>query len=144
MWTKEQIEVLTYLSEMLSVFLLKKRQQERTQQIAEDFRTILDNQNAWIYIIDPETCKLKYLNAKTRREAPNAKVGMPCYKALMGQNQRCPGCPCVNILQTKTGSARMYSEVFGHNMLAEATLVKWEGTQSCMLTCRKLDGCTES
>ena len=143
MWTKEQIEVLTYLSEMLSVFLMKKRQQEKTQQIAEDFRSILDNQNAWIYIIDPDTCELKYLNEKTRELAPDAKAGMRCYKALMGKNQRCPGCPCANILETKTDSARMYNEVFDLNVLAEATLVKWNGTQSCMLTCRKLTGCTE-
>ena len=42
MWTKEQIAALTYLSEMLSVFLLKKRQQEKVlqQYILLDFQLI--------------------------------------------------------------------------------------------------------
>lgn len=143
MWTKEQIDALTYLAEMLAVFLLKKREQEKALQQAEEFSSILDNQNAWIYIIDPETCELKYLNAKTRELAPDAKPGMRCYKALMGQNQRCAGCPCANILTTKTDSAELYNRVFDLHVLAEATLVRWGGNESCLLTCRKLKSRTE-
>ena len=141
MWTKEQIDMLTYLSEMLSVFLLKKREQERALQQAEEFRSILDNQNAWIYIIDPETCELKYVNAKTRELAPDVKPGMLCYKALMGQETRCANCPGADILRKKTASEKLYNEHFGLNVLAEATLIRWNGAQSCLLTCRE---CTEN
>ena len=142
-WTKEQIDALTYLSEMLSVFLLKKRQQEKALQQAEEISSILDNQNAWIYIIDPETCQLKYLNAKTRELAPDVKPGMCCYSALMGMPSRCPGCPSANIFQTRTDSAQMYNQVFDLHILSEATLVQWDGTQSCLLTCREIKNCTE-
>jgi len=143
MWTKEQIQALVYLSEMLSVFLLKKQEQRRALQQAEDLGSILDNQNAWIYIIDPETCQLKYLNAKTRELAPEAKPGMCCYKALMGCDRRCDGCPSLNIMQNKTDSAQLYNQKFDLNVLAEATLVQWGGVQSCLLTCRKLKNLTE-
>lgn len=139
MWTKEQIQALVYLSEMLSVFLLKKREQERVLQQAEDLSSILDNQNAFIYIIDPETCELKYLNAKTRELAPDAKLGMRCYKALMGCDSRCEGCPSRNILQAKTDSAYMYNSKYDIHTLAETTLVQWRGTQSCLVTCRVLN-----
>ena len=143
MWTKEQIDALTYLAEMLSVFLLKKRQQEKALQQAEEFSSILDNQNAWIYIIDPESCELKYLNAKTRLLAPEAQPGMRCYEALMGKTGRCEGCPSANILERKTDSAEFHNEKFDLNVLAEATLVRWDGTSSCMLTCRECRGCTQ-
>ncbi len=138
MWTQEQIEVLTYFSEMLSVFLQKTRAQEKINQRTCDLGSILDNQNAWIYIIDPETCELKYLNAKTRELAPDVKEGMCCYKELMGLEERCPGCPAQNIRQQKTCSSKIFNEHFNLQVLAEATLIQWEGQESCLLTCREL------
>ena len=144
MWTKEQIDALTYLAEMLSVFLMKKRQQEKALQQAEEISSILDNQNAWIYLIDPDTCQLKYLNAKTRELAPDAKVGMCCYEVIMGRNQRCEGCPSANILQKRTDNAVMHSEKFDLQMQADATLVQWNGAQACLLTCRRVNRDTEN
>ncbi|MBQ3193248.1 MAG: diguanylate cyclase [Oscillospiraceae bacterium] len=138
LWTKEQINTLTYFSEMLSVFLLKQRRQEDAMNHAQELSTILDNQNAWIYIIDPDTCRLKYLNAKTRQLAPDVCSGMTCYQALMGKEERCPGCPALDIRSKISSSARMYNEQFGIRSMAEATLIRWRGEESCLLTCREL------
>ena len=139
-WTKEQIQTLTYFSEMLSMFLLKQRKQEKVLNYAQELQTILDNQNAWIYIIDPENCRLKYLNAKTRELAPDVEPGMFCYKALKGLNERCPGCPSLGIRQKKNATARIHNDQFDLHVLAEATLIQWGGEESCLLTCRELDG----
>jgi len=137
-WTKEQIQVLTYFSEMISVFLLKKQEQERSAQRASELASILDNQNAWIYIIDPDSCELKYVNAKTRLLAPNVQTGMRCYESLMGCPQRCENCPALDIRDHKTCSTVMHNEQFNLDVLAEATLIQWEGQESCLLTCREL------
>ena len=138
-WTKDQIQVLTYLSEMLSVFLLKKQAQDRTAQRASELSSILDNQNAWIYIIDPDTCELKYLNAKTRALAPGVEPGMLCHKALLGCPQRCDNCPSLNIQNRRNASAILHNQKFDLDILAEATLIQWDGRESCLLTCRELD-----
>jgi len=137
MWTKEQIDALTFLSEMLSVFLMKKRQQERALQQAEEISTILDSQNAWICIVDPETWELKYLNAKLRDAVPGAKQGMCCYKALKGRDTPCEGCPCLKILETKTDSKVLYNERDDVFTNTDAALVQWGGKQACMMTSRK-------
>lgn len=137
MWAKEQIDALTFLAETLSVFLLKKRQQERAVQQAEEIRMILDSQNAWIYITDPETWELQYLNAKLRSAVPEAKLGECCYKTLRGRETPCEGCPCLKILEKKTDSTRIYDE---HNDVTadmDAALVRWNGRQACMMTSRK-------
>ena len=136
-WTKEQIQVLTNFSEMLSVFLMKKQAQARTVQYANDLSSILDNQNAWIYIIDPDTCQLKYVNAKAMALAPDAKVGMTCHKAFFDSDCRCENCPSLNILQDKTASAFFRNNRFHLDALAEATLIQWNGELSCLLTCRE-------
>lgn len=137
-WTKEQIHTLTYFSEMLSIFLLKQRQQKKALVRADDLNSILDNQNAWIYIIDPADCRIKYLNAKTKQLAPDAEPGMCCYKALMGLEEQCPDCPSRNIHLAKNASALMYNEKFRLKVLAEATAIQWNGERSCLLTCRRL------
>ena len=135
-WTKEQIQVLTYFSEMLSVFLLKKQAQEKIAQRATELASILDNQNAWLYIIDPDTCQLKYLNKKTRELAPGVQPGDLCYKALMGLDSRCPGCPARNIRSHKNRSITMENKKFNLTVQADATLITWEGEESCLLNCR--------
>lgn len=137
-WTKEQIGVLTYFSEMLAVFLLKKQAQEKTAQRAVELSSILDNQNAWIYIIDPDSCELKYLNTKTKELAPGVAPGMCCYEALLGRNQRCENCPSRNIRETRTGSTILHNDKFSLDVLAEATLIQWDGQESCLLTCREI------
>ena len=137
-WTKEQIQTLTYFAEMLSMYLLKQRKQEKVIHYAAELQSILDNQNAWIYIIDPDNCRLKYLNAKTRELAPEVEPGMLCYKALKGLDERCPGCPSLGIRQKKNAMAKIHNSHFNLNVLAEATLIQWGGTESCLLTCREL------
>ena len=137
-WTKEQIQVLTNFSEMLSVFLMKKQAQARTVQYANDLCSILDNQNAWIYIIDPETCQLKYINAKAKALAPDTTIGMTCHKAFFHSNCRCENCPAQNILQNKTACSIMCNGCFNLDVQAEATLIQWDGKLSCLLTCREV------
>ena len=137
-WTKEQIRTLTFFAEMLSVFLLKHRKQEKSLRDAAQLQSILDNQNAWIYIIDPDTCELKYVNIKTRELAPDVTPGMHCYKALMGLSSRCPGCPALNIRQKKNDRKKMHNERFALDVLADATLIQWDGEDSCLLTCREI------
>lgn len=138
LWTKEQIQELTYFSEMLATFLLKRRQQEKAIARADALHTILDNQNACIYIIDPDTCCLKYLNAKTKELAPAVKPGMTCYGGLMGLKERCEGCPSRNIRRDKNSHAVIYNPLFDLHALAEATLIQWENEESCLMTCRQL------
>ena len=138
-WTREQIHMLTYFSEMLAVFLLKRKEQERSNRWARQLTTILDNQNAFIYIIDPDTCELKYLNARTKALAPAVTVGMRCYEALLGCDSRCENCPSADIRRTKNAHTVIENRKFGMKALAEATLIQWEGRDSCLLTCRRLE-----
>ena len=138
LWTQDQIDTLSFFSEMLSTFLLKKRAQDETDRWASDLRSVLDNQNAYIYVIDPKTCRLKFLNAKFQKLAPDARPGMFCYQAMMGREERCPGCPAKDILREKTAEQVFYNRQFDLKLLSEATLIQWENEVSCLLSCRKL------
>lgn len=52
-WTREQIDALVFISEILSIFLLKDRVKDALKQESEGLLNLLNNQSAWIYVIDP-------------------------------------------------------------------------------------------
>ena len=137
-WTKEQIRTLTYFAEMLAVFLLKQRKQERTMRFALETQSILDNQDAWIYIVNPDTCQIKYANAKVKAMAPDLKPGMTCHKALMGLDERCAGCPALDIRQKKNGRKKVFSKSLNVETINEVALITWGGEDACLLTCREI------
>lgn len=139
MWTKEQINVLVYFSEMLSVFLLKKQAQDRTAQRVADLSSLLDNQNAWIYIIDPDTFELKYVNAKAKENAPDADLGMRCHKVFFDRECRCENCPAKDIRNRKNTQCKIAIPKYDVSFLTEATLVNWEGKEACLIVNRQVE-----
>ncbi|MBQ4505182.1 MAG: diguanylate cyclase, partial [Firmicutes bacterium] len=138
LWTKEQIDMLTFLSEVLSVFLLKHRAQLEIEQKAEDLNSILDNQNAWIYVVEPDTYELLFINEKTQKLAPTVKEGMTCYRELRGFNEPCPDCPMVGIRDVKSREIVVMNDYLDVKVLAEATLINWKGNEASLLTCWEL------
>ena len=138
LWTKEQIQVLTFFSEMLGTFLLKAQAQKEIAHRVEDLTSILDSQNGWIYVIDPDTCELKFLNASVKSMAPDAQEGMFCYQAFMGREDRCPDCPARDIRRKKSCTHTFFNEKFQIREFAEASLIRWGGDEACLLSCREL------
>ena len=84
--------------------------------------------------MDPDTCELKFLNARARTLAPEVQEGMPCY-ALMGRTNRCPDCPA--LAAREKGSAIVYNERLKLRVPVEATYMQWKGKGAWMLSCRQ-------
>ncbi len=138
LWSKEEIRMLAYFSDILSLFLLKHREQEKMRIQAEDLRTILENQSVWTYIINPDSWELEYLNGKARQGIPNAREGLVCYRALLGREGPCPDCPALGIREKGTARSILWDQRYQENILAEATMIHWHGQESCLMTCRKM------
>ncbi|MBQ9979981.1 MAG: diguanylate cyclase [Oscillospiraceae bacterium] len=138
MWSQEQINMLQFLSEVLVMFLLKKRSQDKAIEQARSLRSILDQQDAWIYVIDPDTFTLKFLNANAKALAHDSKIGDVCYHTLMGREERCMGCPAVDIRKNKNAVAGITNPKFGVRARARAAEIDWEGSSACLMTCHEL------
>jgi len=137
-WTQDQINLLQFLSEALATFLLKQRVQDKVARHAEDLRNILDRQDIWLYVIDPDTCELKFLNEKTKRDAPGG-TSLPCYKAFRNRDKRCENCPAIDIHRQKTASAVIEDSCFGQRVRVSASAIRWDGEPSCMIFCHELE-----
>lgn len=138
-WTQEQIVALTFISEILSTFLLKKRAQDRAEQSAAAMQTILDNQNSWIYVIEPGTYKLLYINQKTRDLVPDAKAGMCCHKAFFGKDAPCDPCPASGVGNgRKNCTMEIYNPILHVWSSADASLITWKNREACLLSCHDI------
>ena len=137
-WTQTQIDALTFISELLSTFLLKMRAQNRAVTMAENLQMILDNQNSWIYVIDPDTYALKYINAKTYSIAPDAHLGMPCHKAFFDRDTPCERCPVHDIRININQTLEVYNPVLKVWSIADASYIRWESQDACLLSCHDI------
>lgn len=139
LWTQDQIDALTFISEVLSTFLLKKRAQDRAEQSASAMETILDNQNSWIYVIRPDTYELLYVNRKTKELVPSSHVGMPCYAAYFNLDTPCQQCPAQKLKRgVRNFTMEKYNPLLEVWSSADASVISWKGERAILLACHDI------
>ena len=138
MWTISQIEILSFISELLSLFLLKRRAQDNAMELAEDLCTVLDHQDSWIYVVDAKTKELLYINEKTHRLAPDSRVGMRCHEAFFCKDEPCSKCPMKDIDQKINCTLEVYNPILKVWSLADASLIRWRKKEACLLACHDI------
>lgn len=129
MWTKEEIGILSLVSQLITTFLLKKRASERDQQLTLRLNTILESQDAYIYAIERGTYRLLYLNHKTRELDASAEKGMCCYNAFFGRRTPCENCPLSD------GSGEMYNPRYGVWTKVRVSPMRWGALDAYLLSC---------
>lgn len=138
LWTINQIEVLSFISELLSLFLLKRRAQNDLMELAGDLRSVLDHQNSWIFVMDLETYELLYVNDKTRRLAPDARMGMRCYEAFYRKDAPCGNCPMDNLRKHGGRTQEVYNSYLKVWCLADASLIRWGRKEAGLMACHDI------
>ena len=129
LWTKEEISMLSLISQLLTTFLQKKRMSDRDRQLAVKLNTLLDTQDAYIYTIRRDTYELLYLNKKTTLLDSGAKTGMTCHQAFFGQSTPCENCPLTG------GDGEMYNPKYNVWTRVRVAPMKWDDYEAYLLTC---------
>ncbi len=138
-WTREQVNTLVFIAEILSTFLLKLRAQDKAIQNAASLEAILDNQSSWVYVVHPETRKMLYINRKTREWVPDAKLGNTCHKAFFHRETPCEFCPIKDMDSDHPRCVRqVYNPFLQVWTSADACYIKWKGEQVVLLTCHDI------
>lgn len=139
LWTQEQIDLLYFLSQIVSVFLLKKRGQEKNSRLTENLQTLIDSQNAWIYVIDPETFRLKYMNQQTRALSPQIEENARCHEVLRGLSEPCENCPARNMGSSQKYRTLICNDHLGIKMHCEASKITWNERDARLITSWKTE-----
>lgn len=137
MWVKEQIEALAFVAKLVSVSLLKKRAEEQALATARELRGVLDHQDAWVYVVEPASLRLEYLNEKVRTLAPGAEPGMLCHQALLGRDDPCESCPARSGLPAG-GRAELWNPQQKVWAAASYRPIRWSGRPCWLLTCQDI------
>lgn len=131
-WPEEQILTLDTLSHLLATFLRKKRAEEQDMNLTDDFFRVLHQQDAWIYVIDPDSFILKYVNEKVRRDFPDVVEGAICYRAFYRSHEPCAKCPIRR--DRFPADTKTY-----HKGALQMAKIHWQGQEFLLMTCRSRD-----
>lgn len=122
LWTKDEVSALSLICQILTTFLQKKRSLERNRELEMQLHTILDSQDACIYVINRESRELLYMNQKAKYAMPGAGTGQYCYNAFYGKKQPCKDCPIDN-------KEIQYADM-------HISPMKWRGEEACLFSSR--------
>ena len=144
LWTQDQIDVLIFVSRLLSIFLIKKRAQDRLEAHIDELRSILDQQDNCIFVVEPESYRIQYMNARVRKQAPGVQENALCYQAFFGKDAPCESCPMKRLLQS--GGEALDASVLTEAQRAEVqvSIIQLGNTKGCMLSFHSKQDCQEA
>lgn len=135
-WTQEQIDTLSLISEIVATFLLKHRKEERYLAENKVLYSLLDNQNAYIYIVKKDTYELLYFNRKTKCSSEHLQIGRACYDVFEGRSVPCAHCPLKEVgIGANNKSKVIYNEKSKVWWEVDVSSIVWEGIESFMISC---------
>ena len=138
LWTNEEIKMLTFVSQLLSTFLYKKRALDRFAASESKLNSILDNMDSYIYAIDSANYRLLYFNRKTKLLDPTVKDGDCCYKAFFLRDTPCKHCPVKNLQKGRAGG-EFYNPKYDLWTMAAACAIDWDDKKAYLIACHNID-----
>lgn len=135
-WTDEQVHTLKFISEILSTFLMKQRAQKRIQKEVDNLMEVLNNLDAYVYVVDPKTFEAKFINQKTMIMDSNAKIGDTCYHNFFNLDRPCDNCPLIQLRDHKNDQpVEFYNPKFNLWVSVKPSIITWEKEECILLSC---------
>lgn len=137
-WTTEQINTLTFLSELISTFLLKRRKQTQLERTAEELPKILNSLQNSVYIVDPKTYEILYFNKATKElndNSTNVKLGMSCFKTLLNRDKPCKICPVRELYLRNKNSLEICDAENKIWLSVGTSKIQWNNQECCLVSC---------
>lgn len=106
-WQDEDIRTLRTAAEMIASYIENKRARTALELEHKQLLSIFDGIDEVIYITDPDTYEILYLNAPAIKNWGNS-VGKKCYIALQGMQTPCEFCSNEHILGKNFGKVHTW------------------------------------
>ncbi|MEG1519817.1 MAG: hypothetical protein RR458_02400, partial [Clostridia bacterium] len=133
-WTAEEIEKLSYLSKMLSIFLFKKRTEDNLIANLNTRLKILDTLPDYICVVNPETHSIAYSNNQMRRLIPDVTPGAFCFSKLRGgQEGPCETCLVEKIKKGDVDNLEIVNEDTSLHLKIKALTINWTNDKKMVL-----------
>lgn len=134
LWNSEQIETLSFIAEVVSVFLLKSRAQQKMSLALSQMRLMLDNQEDLIYVIGRDNYRILYVNRKTKALMPECVEGAVCYQSFFQLDTPCAECPIGRLREDKRKKlSGVVLPGFPASVVLSVTNISWPGAGDACL-----------
>ena len=140
LWKNEEIEVLSFTAEILSVFLLKKRAFDKMKRSHMQALEILDYIDSFIFVIDKNTHEILFANKKSLDVFGTYQLGKSCYDFISCEKKPCDYCPMLLLTESiEQAQKDIYFPKRDLWVHAVASKIHWDNTREvCLLHCHDI------
>ncbi|RLF92898.1 hypothetical protein DRN45_06485, partial [Thermococci archaeon] len=126
-YTEEDIKLLEFVSHQIAIIIKRKYAEETLQFERAQFLSIFDSINEIIYVTDPKTYKILYVNKAFKNAFQKDPVGGICYKEFQGLESPCEFCTNEIILKEKGKTYRWeyHNPILNRDYMIADRIIKW-------------------
>lgn len=135
-WTQEEVNTLKFISEILSTFLMKRKAQVRVQKEVENLMEVLNNLDGYVYVVEPDTFKMRFINRKTLLLDSAIQLEDHCYHSFYKRDSPCEICPLLQLKEQKDGTPlEMYNPFLKLWVSTKPSWITWEKKECILISC---------
>lgn len=131
-FTESEMEEIRSLMRILEAHILQIGFMDRLQDFVTQI-AIFDNLDSFVYIVNPDTYELSFINKKVLMSSPQVKIGDICYKALQDKEAPCENC-ILKHLKKDDPHCRCTEELFNYSLRC------WSRCSASWLECKENNG----
>ncbi len=126
-WKDSEMALLATAAEMLGAYFTRTKVEKHLRDEREQLLSIFNSVDAAIYIADPKTHEILYVNRRLQEQLPADYLGAKCYKVLQNLDAPCPFCTNDIILQLKPESHHweFYNKNLDRHYVLADRIIRW-------------------
>ncbi|MEG1139883.1 MAG: EAL domain-containing protein [Lachnospiraceae bacterium] len=134
--TNVELDEIATISSILATFFVKQRSDERTVKEEKVQQEIMNHLTNYIYVINPQTFQVLFMNEKISELWKNQDEDRPCYDFFRGRNQKCEDCPIKDLMENPENPVykELYNEKLNIWVKTTASYLNWmDGSEVCLI-----------
>jgi signal transduction histidine kinase/CheY-like chemotaxis protein len=126
-WTETEIEALQIIGEMISGDLERSASEKRLAFERKQLLSIFDSLDGNIFVSDPHTYEILYVNNALKKYFDHELIGKLCYREFHGFDSPCSFCSNKQILEEKPKTHRweFYNAMMDKTFSIKDRIIKW-------------------
>lgn len=126
-WSDESVRLLKVLAQMFASAIQEKAAVESLNTERDQLLSIFDSMEELVYVSDPVTYEILYVNKQLREKLGEDPVGDICYKVFQGRESPCNFCTNPVILRKRNESCvwEHYNDSDKRNYSVTDRIIKW-------------------
>mgnify|MGYP000613314702 CR=1 FL=1 len=134
-WWPEDVNILKAISQIIAGTLARINASETLRYEREQIFSIFGSINQMVYVADPDTYEILFVNDALKKELKKDAVGGICYKEFQGLNSPCEFCTNNIILKKKYEPYQweFHNPYYNRDFIIIDRIIKWPDSRDVRL-----------